>query len=319
MAFRTINRARLFLRDTGEPTAARSRRRPIVFVHGLLWNHTQWEHQVTHLRTDHRCVAYDHRGQGESEVPSAPLVDLETLYFDLAGLIEGLEIGPCHVVGNSMGGAVAIRLAARRPDLVESLTLVGTTPEAESPERRTRYRRMNLVARFLGPRPIAGRLMSMMFSEAFLQAPERAEERDHWRDVLLQNDRSIHRAVRGYLYRPAVTSELHHIEAPTRVVHATDDAIVEMSNARTLAAEIPDAEFRPVSESGHMLAMERFDELNELLDHFLGSVERSRSQPNQVAANPIGENAEGVQPLTSRPARGAALPQPVRRYLRVDR
>ena len=120
-----VNGAELYVEDTGGTGSA------IVFSHGLLWSTKMWRFQVEALRGRFRCIAYDHRGQGRSEVTSAGY-DMDTLTLDAAALIEKLGVQPVHFVGLSMGGFVGMRLGARRPELLKTLTLIETAADGAS-------------------------------------------------------------------------------------------------------------------------------------------------------------------------------------------
>src|SRR5262249_59370825 len=95
-----------------------------------------------------RCVAFDFRGQGQSEVTESGY-DLETLTADAIELIEKLRLAPAHFVGLSMGGMIGMRLAARRPELVRSLALLETSADPEPEENVPKYRRFNPAAPLL--------------------------------------------------------------------------------------------------------------------------------------------------------------------------
>ena len=103
--------AHLHVEQTGTGT-------PVVFSHSLFFDSSMFHNQAAFFGATNRVVTYDHRGQGRS-APSDTL-DVDTLTDDAAALIESLGAGPVHFVGNSLGGFVALRLAARRPDLVLS-------------------------------------------------------------------------------------------------------------------------------------------------------------------------------------------------------
>jgi pimeloyl-ACP methyl ester carboxylesterase len=90
---------------------------PVVLVHGS-WNQRQaWMFFVPELSSSFRVVSYDRRGHGESTAPPTEGTRQDDV-ADLAGLIEGLGIGPTYVVGNSYGAIVSLSLAAARPELV---------------------------------------------------------------------------------------------------------------------------------------------------------------------------------------------------------
>ena len=85
--------------------------------------------QVAEFSKQYRVIAYDHRGQGSSEVGGP--YDMDTVAADAAELIRTLVGGPVHFIGLSMGGFVGMRLAARHPELVKSLVLLETSANAE--------------------------------------------------------------------------------------------------------------------------------------------------------------------------------------------
>ena len=133
----TINGASIYVSDSG------SSKTPIVFSHGLLWSHQMFDAVWAQLQRDYRCIAYDHRGQGRSEGPERGAIAIEQLTDDAIQLVQQLGVGPCHFVGLSMGGFVGLRLAARRPDLIRSLTLISTAADAEPKRNLPKYTLLN--------------------------------------------------------------------------------------------------------------------------------------------------------------------------------
>ena len=119
MALISVNGRQVNIEDTGAP-AGNPDAPVVVLGHGLLFSTTMWREQVAVLRSSYRCVTVDWRGQGATP-PAADGYDMDSLYDDLVGVIEHLDVGPVHYLGLSMGGFVGQRLAARRPDLVRSV------------------------------------------------------------------------------------------------------------------------------------------------------------------------------------------------------
>ncbi|MFW6175004.1 MAG: alpha/beta fold hydrolase, partial [Chloroflexota bacterium] len=195
----------------------------IVFSHGLLFDHRMFDRQVAVFRDRYRCIAYDHRGQGWSETPEGPVADIETVYEDAAALLEALGAVPCHFAGVSMGGFVGMRLAARRPEMLRSLILINTAPDPEPDENVPRYRKLNLVARWLGPRLVAGRVLPVMTGESTRNDPNRASEVREWKRRIGRNRRSIYKAVNGVMQRDGVEEELGRVSTPTLVLAGEED------------------------------------------------------------------------------------------------
>jgi pimeloyl-ACP methyl ester carboxylesterase len=94
----------------------------VVLVHGSWADHASWQPVIPGLARSFQVVTYDRRGHGLSE--SAPGQSTRQQdEADLAGLIEGLDLAPVHVVGNSFGGSIVLGLAATRPDLFRSVVV----------------------------------------------------------------------------------------------------------------------------------------------------------------------------------------------------
>src|SRR6478609_2640126 len=138
---------------------------PVVFSHGLLWSGAMFDAQVAALSSRFRCIAYDHRGQGRSATSPMPY-DMERLTDDAVRLIAKLDAAPCHFVGLSMGGFVGMRIAARRPELLRSLTLIETAADGEPRLNVLKYGAMRLVSRFVGLRPLVPPVRPIMFGSS---------------------------------------------------------------------------------------------------------------------------------------------------------
>ena len=97
---------------------------PVVFVHGIVSDHRVWNAHVRVISARARCIAYDQRYFGVDDWPKAgPQYSVVTHADDLAGFVEEVVQCPAHIVGWSYGGAVALAMAAAKPELVKSLCL----------------------------------------------------------------------------------------------------------------------------------------------------------------------------------------------------
>jgi pimeloyl-ACP methyl ester carboxylesterase len=114
---------------------------PVVLVHGSVSDYREWSKQVAALSQYYHVIAYSRRYHWPN-FPPGPDADasLEKQVDDLAGIITALGLGPVHIIGHSYGGAVALHLTLRRPDLVQTLVLaepavasvLSNTPENDS-------------------------------------------------------------------------------------------------------------------------------------------------------------------------------------------
>ena len=113
---------------------------PVVFVHGIVTDHRVWNTHLQVISARARCIAYDQRYFGVNDWPKAgPQYSVATHADDLAGLVEQVVQGPAHIVGWSYGGAVALAMAAAKPERVKSLCLYepgGLFSVVANPEQR---------------------------------------------------------------------------------------------------------------------------------------------------------------------------------------
>lgn len=265
MPYIRVNGTELWYEDTGGSLS------PILFSHGLLFSVRLFDPQVEALRDRYRCVAYDHRGQGRSAPSTMQSIDIETLTADATLLIEGLGIAPVHFCGLSMGGFVGMRLAARRPELVRSLMLLGTSADPETPENLSRFRMMNLIARYLGVFLVVDRTMKIMFGRSTLADPALAADRRAWRAALLANRRRIWRAVNGVIERQGVADELSSIKAPTLVLVGAEDVATSPTKAEAIHAAIEGSRLVCIPACGHTATWEQAAVVNAAMAEFLAA------------------------------------------------
>jgi pimeloyl-ACP methyl ester carboxylesterase len=268
-----IGGLRLHVEDTGGSGPA------VVFSHGLLLSTRLWDAQVDALSGRYRCIAYDHRGQGQSDDTGGRSISLDTCAADAEALVKALGAVPCHFVGLSMGGMVGMRLAARRPEILRSLSLIETSADPEPEENLGRYRMLNLVARFVGPWAVAGKVMHILFGRTFNADPARAEERTRWTARLAGNRRSIWRAVNGVIERPSIHGELAAVRLPTLVMVGEEDVATVPARAERIASAIAGARLLRVPRAGHTSPVEEPATVTAALRDFLASVEARRAGP----------------------------------------
>jgi 3-oxoadipate enol-lactonase len=243
----------------------------IVFSHGLLWSGYMYQDQIAVLKDRYRCITYDHRGQGRSQVTQSGY-DIENLYEDSIMLIEALGCAPCHFVGLSMGGFVGLRVGIRRPDLLKSLMILESSSDPESKEAAGRYRMLSIVARWIGLRVVADRVMEIMFGQKFLNDPERANLKHEWRERMVANDRiGITRAVSGVVTRDGVTKQLDQIKTPTLIIVGDQDVALIPEKSRIMHARIPNSKLVVIPGAGHTSTVEEPEAVTAAMTEFLNS------------------------------------------------
>ncbi|MGE5689549.1 MAG: alpha/beta fold hydrolase [Pseudomonadota bacterium] len=205
---------------------------PVVLLHGLAGSSRWWAPVAERLSARHAVHPVDLR-----DAPSAAPESL-------VRLLEPL--GRVQLVGHSLGGLAAIRVAARRPDLVERLALVA--PAGIPPDHGPLGYALPLARELAGASPSFLRLLAL---DAVRTGP-RALLRSAWE--LLGAD---------------VRAELAHIEAPTLLVWGERDALVPAAIAEAFTAAIPHARLALVAGAAHVPMLERPEETAAVLLDFL--------------------------------------------------
>ncbi len=246
--------------------------RTVVFAHGLLLDHHMFEAQRHALRNDYRVIAYDHRGQGDS-APAAGGYDMDSLTEDAVDLIRGTQSAPCHFIGLSMGGFVGMRLAARYPELVRSLTLLNTSAMPDPLIKRLRFRAMQAFVSMFGPGPLLSQVLPVMFGSTFRNDPARRAELERWIHHVQSLPRRIVGPVGGVIGRAAILDELKYIRCPTLVLTGDEDATTPPAEAERIVGQIAGARLVRLVGCGHTSTIEAPDAVNRAIADFLASVD----------------------------------------------
>lgn len=252
---------------------------PLVLVMGLGVAGEGWT-PILPLLSGHTTLTFDNAGVGRTrdaatgEAPEPPYTT-EGFADDLAALVRHLELGPAHVVGVSMGGAIAMQLAGREPSLVRSLTLCSTWHRADGLLREVFSFREPLLEG-LGPEAV------LRYVSLFAWGPASWEEggaavaatealvgsgAPTWSDA---ERRRYLGHVRASIEHDA-TRVLGRVEARTLVLTGDADVLTAPRFAAAVAAAIPGARLELVPGRGHAYAFEDPEDFARRLLAFVGS------------------------------------------------
>lgn len=268
----SLNGAEIYYEDSAPEQAdfPLEQRKPVLlFAHGLLWGTHLYDKQVEYFKPNYRCIAFDFRGQGKSQITKSGY-DMDSLAEDAIALLEALEIKQCHFVGLSMGGYVAQRVALKRPDLLQSLILLDTAAEAESPDKKADYKKLLKAIHWVGIKRISKKVMPIMFGETFLNDKSRKQEYKTWLEHLKRNNKKgATRATIGVIERDEVLSRLPEIRLPTLIVVGDEDKPTPYEDAQKMHFAINGSKLAVIKHSGHSTPVEQPEQLNEVINTFL--------------------------------------------------
>ena len=251
---------------------------PLFFIHGLSGCWQNWLEQIPHFARDHRVIAVDLPGFGQSEMPVEEIS--VTGYADaIDALMTELGIDTAQIVGNSMGGFIGAELAIQYPARVERLVLVaaaGLSIESIRTERRKglRHRAENVAFFTLGhvasrshqvalrPRLRGALLMLVAAHPTKLPGPLAAQQ------VLGSGKPGFSDALEAMCRYP-LRDRLEKISCPTLIVWGDKDLLVPLKDASIFEKLIPDSRKIVYKDTGHVSMMERPARFNEDVRAFL--------------------------------------------------
>jgi pimeloyl-ACP methyl ester carboxylesterase len=295
----------LFVRSAPADTGAE----PALFVHGLGGSATNWTDLMDLLRRPPadgqdgpalRCEAVDLPGFGYSPPPSGGY-SLDAMAVAVSDLIEERGYWPVHLVGNSLGGAVSVRVAARRPDLVRTLTLV--SPALPDLTPRPVPMRVTLVSTpWLGRRLLSRAQQAsaedrtlMVIKDVYadpgrVHPSRRAQEIAEVirRDALGYAGEALLGAARGLVaeyMRPGPRSlwrDAGRVTAPALVIYGSHDKLVRPAMAARAARAFRGARVVLLPRTGHVAMLERPGLVANEMRGLLAAARQAHAQPGQA-------------------------------------
>ncbi|HEY0839466.1 MAG TPA: alpha/beta fold hydrolase [Vulgatibacter sp.] len=281
MAHAHVNGIWLNYRELGEGE-------PLLLVMGLGAPWQGWEPQLEAFSQRHRVICFDNRGVGESEKPMGRY-SVAQLVEDAKGLLDHLGIVRAHVVGVSMGGMVAMEMAARHPSRVGSLVLAATTPAADARMRWTMGRiaaRVGAAAVTCGGglqerlAAVKEELIQVWLPLIFSAGPggeEEATVRRLMDAAFADGFPAVGTA--GQLaacFAHDARERLPRLRAPTLVLGGTEDAVFAKERFAELARFVPGARLEILEGMPHAINLVRPEEFNDEVLRFLSGARRRR-------------------------------------------
>jgi 3-oxoadipate enol-lactonase len=244
---------------------------PVVFLHGIGGNRTNWSGQLDVLAADYLAVAWDARGYGASDDYEGPL-DFAEFSRDLLRLLDHLGADQAHLCGLSMGGRITLDFYDRYPQRVASLILADTFPgfdtsfTREARERFVRERRQPLVEgkQLADIAPlVAPTLVSPTASAAVVQKLVDSM-------CLLHKESYIKTIESMTMYGPV--TDVSTIKVPVQIMVGADDKLTPPSIAKKMAAGIADVRLLILDDTGHLSNLENPQAFNTCIKAFLAEV-----------------------------------------------
>jgi 3-oxoadipate enol-lactonase len=237
---------------------------PLLLMQGLGYGRWGWDPVIAPLAQRFQVLRYDNRGIGESDVPPGPYTARQLADDGIAVLdAEGIERS--HVVGTSLGGMAAQELAAAFPERVDRLVLACTTPGGPAS--------LPIPARTLELIEEAKQLLAEVALRRFVENALAPDAEDELVEEIYTRRLESPPDPVGWQAQAAAgvmfDGSALRIDAPTLILHGTEDAVVDVGNAELLAERIPGAHVELFEGCGHLFFWEQPDRFARVVEEFL--------------------------------------------------
>jgi pimeloyl-ACP methyl ester carboxylesterase len=229
---------------------------PLILLEGMGGDIPGWRRNIPVLARELRVIAYDFRGNGNSDEPTGP-VTMATFVDDTLALLDSIGIDRAHVYGQSFGGMVAQEIGLTRPERVRTLILGCTHAGPRHVVRGKRF-----------PVP-KGEPWRSMYAPAF---PDRHPK--HVAEDLRigaaqprhpEGGRRQWEAMQGFDSFDGLPS----LRVPTLILHGSEDQAIAVENAELLAERIPGAELAVLEGAGHLYHSEQAEAADDTVLDFI--------------------------------------------------
>ena len=256
---------------------------PLVCVMGLSADVLAWALQIPAFSASHKTIVFDNRDVGRSSMADGPY-EVADMARDALALADALGLDTFHLLGISMGGAIAQAMAIQAPERLRTLTLAVTFAAGGAYARKLSEVCGARVKQISHEQHI-DELMLLNHSEDFYENPEAVA---YMRGMILQNPNP---QPPDAFARQLVASSRHDareglasLTMPTHVIGAGRDILVPVWKAEELAGLIPGAKLTIIEGAPHAASIERAEEFNSLVLGFIREAADDRVRPRAASA-----------------------------------
>jgi pimeloyl-ACP methyl ester carboxylesterase len=263
MPLATTRQGSLHYEIVDQVAPARVPREAILFHHGIGASAGLWAAWFPALADAHRLVSFDMRGYGRSHIPAADFAwSLEQMVDDLFAVADGAGLQRFHLVGESIGGTVALAAALARPQRIATLTVSNGAHLGASIQRAELWRRQLDEG---GSKGWSDIFLRDRFHDDALSADQRAwfaAQQEKWPRESILNALRV-------LIGTDLSARLKDIAQPTLLLHPDGSPFIPVPVMAELHRLLPDAELNVIGHSRHGLPYSHATVCASLLRAFL--------------------------------------------------
>ena len=243
---------------------------PVILLHGLAGDCSAWNPQIKVLKKDYRVIPLDNRGAGRSSAPDYPYT---TRLFadDTIGLMDALGITePAHVIGRSMGGAIAQEMAINYPNRIRSMLITASFGKLDRYGHRILHN-INEVVKEQGY--MAAAKWQALFFYPPLYFNEHEEQMDKFEESVGITDRPVHgytNSTNACLTHDSL-DRLNQVACPTLVLTGGEDVLCAVGPAKQIAERVPGCKLKIYAGASHFFMTQCYEEAMIDIKNFLDS------------------------------------------------
>lgn len=242
---------------------------PLILIAGYTCDVSFWSPILEELALHFTVLVMDNRGAGRSDSPDVAY-SIEMMAQDVVGLCDTLNLSHFHVLGHSLGGAIAQRLAYAYQDRIQKLIIVNSTSKFSVICNAVCDFFLTMRKEGIADKYLIQGMAPWLFSKSFLSHPELIKEtidhsmRNPYKQSLLGQKRQF-----SALANFDSTPWLKHIQTPTLIIAGDEDLLCDQKETQKLASGMTQSRVHTFSEQAHVPPLEKPQEFTQILLEFL--------------------------------------------------
>ena len=240
---------------------------PSVFIHGVGLDHKMWNPQINSLN-NYSSITYDLLGHGQTDYTKSEIT-LDDFSNQLKSLLEYLKIEKINLIGFSLGSLIALNFAEKFQDILETLTLIGTT------YKRTDEQRAKVLERFEQAKlnmPISKQALKRWFSDGYLKSnPEIYAQFMKTLNKKPEDHLNFLKAYKLFANHVDDIEMIKSIKTKTLVMTGSDDLGSTVAMSKSLTKDLINSNFIEISNGKHLCSIECADDVNIQIKNFINN------------------------------------------------
>lgn len=248
--------------DQGEGT-------PLILIHGLNGDLTGWVFVMPEFAKFYRTLAFDVRGHGESSKPDIPY-SIKMFSDDLYNFCQKLKFSKAHILGLSMGGAIAQQFALLHPEIIRSLILVSTFSYVDEHLKKA-FATLRQTLDIGGYPAFFDEVVKLAFTPRYIQENPESIASLKEKRIKINSPIAIARATEACLAFN-LKEDISRINLPTLILSGREDIFTPLHLAEQIHQSIKGSEWKILDEVGHNIYIEKPAEMVRAVLEFLKKI-----------------------------------------------